>query len=197
MKTCRCDDCKTARKELVIAKEQLLPARPKSKQQKGQRRTLNMKSYEVRLNEALEHLKKTSESKFNEVSEKLTELFPNIKAQAYLAEEAAGFKEVDKASRTVPKYNGESHNSYFTESASTFTESSLSMGLGKPITSGDKLIAESMFERGEITAEQKRQLLGEEPPEVANLSEAKRESYRTARSFGISEADALRLTKII
>ncbi|MBZ5679194.1 MAG: hypothetical protein LAO24_03700 [Acidobacteriia bacterium] len=95
----------------------------------------------------------------------------------------------------VQKHNGAVEN---------FVEGSpLNEGRSTPITEttdrkdnifakGDAVLVEGMFNRGEITAEQRRVLLGEKPAAYANLNDKQKKEYDEARMFGISEADSWR-----
>ena len=97
--------------------------------------------------------------------------------------------EAEKAQRTIKKHNGVADNH------GTFTE-----GDNTPkniFAKGDRVLIEADFKRGKITAEQRRMLLGEKPAEYANLNERQKKTFDEARLFNISEADSLRLTKIL
>lgn len=188
-----------------------------------------MKSNELKLNEALEQLKKTSPSKYKEVCAKLPTLFPNIEAQVKCVEEALklqeanpmGLTDIEEAKRDYPllfgveartgqtitetapkggvKHNGASDNfvegSPFNEGRTPNTEAN--KNTRKDIfTKGDRLVAESLFKLGKITEVEKNKMIGEEPAEVATLTEKQQKEYRFARMIGISEADAIKVAKI-
>jgi hypothetical protein len=97
--------------------------------------------------------------------------------------------EAEKAARTIKKHNGYEDN----HGTGTFTESNTPKNI---FAKGDRLLIESDFKRGKITADEKRVMLGEEHPEVASLTEGQKREYRFARTLRFSESDALKLAKM-
>ena len=156
-----------------------------------------MKSIEVKFNEALAALDKAGKrAKFNEKKKAGSP----IEVQLNCAEA------ILKESRIIPKHNGADDN--FVEGSPFNNEHSFSEGYVAEADStrkdifaeGDRVLMESLthpITKQRITEADKRKLTGGLPAEVAALSEAKQRTYREARMFGISEADAFRLTNII
>jgi hypothetical protein len=101
--------------------------------------------------------------------------------------------------RTINKNNGASDN--FVE-GSPFNEGRTPIrgrDSGPEILEADRLLVESLThptEKRKLTEAEKRKLLGQMPLECDDLTEAQKITYTKARMYGISEADALRLTQI-
>jgi hypothetical protein len=158
-----------------------------------------MKSIEIKFNEALAALDKAGKrAKFEEKKKAGSP----IEVQLNCAEA------ILKESRIIPKHNGADDN--FVEGSPFNNEHSFSEGYvaeadNKDVFGeGDRILMESMnypphhpLAGQRITEADKRKLTGGLPAEVAKLSEAKQRTYKEARMFGISEADAFRLTNII
>lgn len=159
-----------------------------------------MKSVELKLNEALAALDKAGKrAKFDEqlkpIKDKAEGAPVPIEVQLTLAETTL------RESNIVRKHNGASEtfvegNPFNEYRGSSFSEGYVQETSNTPTAEGDKLILESLESLGEITSEQKRVALGLPPAEYTNLNESQKREFDFARSIGINEVDALRLTKI-
>jgi hypothetical protein len=154
-----------------------------------------MKSIEIQLNEALQALDKAG--KRQKFEEKKRAGSP-IEVQLNCAEA------ILRESRIIRKHNGADEK--FVEGSPFNGEHSFSEGYvaeanNKDIFGeGERILMESLthpITKQRITEADKRKLTGGLPAEVAALSEAKQRTYKEARMFGISEADAFRLTNIL
>jgi len=145
-----------------------------------------MVSIEVKFTEALEALDKVGKrAKYEEKADKLT----TIESKLTCAEQ------VLKESRVIRKHNGAADNEHetFTESTNSINTGYFQETDGKNVyAAADKIIHESLG----FTAEQQRVLNGQPPAEYAHLSEAQKCDFNFARSIGISEVDAFKLTKL-
>jgi hypothetical protein len=145
-----------------------------------------MVSIEVKFNEAIEALDKVGKrAKFEEKRKAGSP----VEVQLNLAET------ILKESRVIRKHNGAVDNGHetFTESTHSISEGYVQEADGKNMfAAGDAVIMESLG----LSAEQQRVLTGKQPAEYANLTEAQKRDFDFARACGISEADAVKLTKL-
>lgn len=168
-----------------------------------------MKSVEVKLNEALEALKKAGkrkefEEKINPLKEKLG-LVP-VEQQLNCAEEVLKAAGVVRESHPIKKNNGAGDNyvegNPLRATAEEFRESSNNFSPGyikevkNPFAKGDKIMFDHMLKTGQITEAQHRKMTGQKPVGYDALTEAQRKDFDFSVRIGISEADAFKLTKL-
>jgi len=155
-----------------------------------------MKDIYTLFNEALAELRKSPAKE-----KKFRSLVPlgaktSVEVQLNCANEVLAGKVTE--STPITKHNG---------AVESFVEGSpLNEGRSQVITEtntrkdifakGDAIMIEADFQRGKITAEQKRVLLGGKPAEYTNLSERQKKEFDGARLLNISEADSMVLAKM-
>jgi hypothetical protein len=159
-----------------------------------------MKSVEIKFTEALAALDKAGkrskfDAKLNDIKERANGKLPTIEVQLNLADETL------KESRIIAKHNGAAETFVEGNPFNEFRSSTFSEGYVQetnvPFAETDKSLFDILESRGEMTAEQKRVALGQPPSAYTNLTEAQRKEYDFARSIRISEADALKLAKMV
>jgi hypothetical protein len=155
------------------------------------------KSVEVKLNEALEKLKKASATKYDQVWESI---HPGgfIPIQTQLTMVEAGLSELKESSPRIAKKNGRSENiiegNPFNEGRSnnggtTITETD-------PIVTRKEAMVESTMAQCGLTEAGARAALGLKQKAPEGLTDQQAAEYSFARRCGISEADAMTLAKM-
>lgn len=159
-----------------------------------------MKSVHIKFTEALVALDKACkrskfDAKLNDIKERANGKLPTIEVQLNLADETL------KESRIIAKHNGATETFVEGNPFNEFRGSTFSEGYVQeqttPFAETDKSLFDILESRGEMTSEQKRIALGQPPAEYATLTEAQKKEYDFARSIRISEADSLKLAKMV
>lgn len=162
-----------------------------------------MKSVEIKFNEALAAVDKAGKRK--QFDEKL-QTGMTIETKLNVAEAVLKGAGIVRESRPVRKNNGAGDN--YVEgnplglTAEEFRESSNNFSPGyikettNPCAKGDKIMFDGWLKAGKITEADYRKLTGQKPAEYDRLTEQQRKEFDSARTLGISEADAFKLAKM-